>query len=199
MKFFHKIAAPFQSMKKKYILIAAVATVLLVATGITLAFLFTETDPVTNTFTPSKVSSLVVEDFQDNVKSNVKVKNDGDTEAYIRVFVNITWMSHDDSQVTINQPAEGTDYTVSYTTDANWQKGADGYWYYKLPVVAGEQTSVLIDEAKLLATATPPEGFFLSVEIVSSAIQSKPTSVVTEQWSSGVSAVAEDGTLTVTQ
>lgn len=52
----------------------------------------------------------------------------------------------------------------------------------------------MIDECKLLDSANVPDGYYLSVEIVASAIQSTPTTVVTENWGSGVSGIsATDG------
>ena len=50
----------------------------------------------------------------------------------------------------------------------------------------------MIENIEVLDTANIPDGYFLSVEIVASAIQAKPTSVVTSQW--GVT-VANDGTI----
>ncbi len=195
MKIFDIIHAPLKSMKKRNVIVVAVAAVLLFATGVTLAYIFTETKPVENVFAPSKVSCVVEETFENNVKSDVKIKNDGDTEAYVRVFVNITWMSLHDGQVTMNKPAEGQDYSITFQQGTNWQKGADGYWYYKLPVAPNEATEILIKECKLNEGANAPEGFNLSVEIVSSAIQSLPTTVVAEQWSTGVESV--NGTMLV--
>ena len=41
---------------------------------------------------------------------------------------------------------------------------------------------MLIDECKLLENASVPDGYHLSVEIVASAIQSAPDSVVQNMW-----------------
>ena len=71
----------------------------------------------------------------------------------------------------------------------NWEKGSDGYWYYKLPVNVGKETEELIESCSLKDGITAPDGYYLSVEIVASSIQSTPPRVVTEQWDSGVSGV----------
>lgn len=196
-------------MSKKFIVIKAVALLLFVTVGSTLAYIFTMTDPVENTFTPSKVSCAVVENVNGEqeqtqsdadtingvtTKENVVIKNTGDTYAYIRVAVVVNWMSTDGTKVWASKPVENTDYTIRYAENTGWEKGSDGYWYYTKPVPPTEGsnlTDILINEAKVLEPA-PLDGYYLSIEIVASALQAKPTSVVTSQW--GVT-VANDGTI----
>lgn len=195
-------------LNKKSIIITSVALLIFVAVGTTLAYVFTQTDPVENTFKPSKVSCAVVENGNprentanvvqtDNSKTNVQIKNTGDTDAYIRVTVVVNWMSADGTKVWATKPVEDTDYSINWAFDDTenptaWDPGSDGYYYYKNSVVPnGGVTEILINEAKVLKEA-PQEGYYLSIEIVASAIQAKPTSVVTSQW--GVT-VANDGTI----
>lgn len=192
-------------INRKSILITSVALLLLVAVGTTLAYVFTKTEPVENKFNPSKVSCAVVENGNlsentanvvqtGNNKTNVQIKNTGDTDAYIRVAVVINWMSEDGTKVWATKPVEGTDYSITYATGTGWVKGSDGYWYYtrSVPPTDGSNlTGILISDAKVLKDA-PQEGYYLSVEIVASALQAKPASVVTSQW--GVT-VANDGTI----
>ena len=195
-------------INKKSVLITSVALLLLVAVGTTLAYVFTKTDPVENKFNPSKVSCAVVENGDAPVtgaiintgssKDNVQIKNTGDTDAYIRVAVVVNWMSEDGTKVWATKPVEGTEYTISYATNTGWAKGSDGYWYYtkSVPPTDGSNlTGILITSAT--QNNPGPKGtndtqYYLSIEIVASAIQAKPTSVVTSQW--GV-AVANDGTI----
>lgn len=194
-------------INKKSIIIASVMLLLLVAVGTTIAYIFTETEPVENTFNPSKVSCAVVENGYEpvsgeiqnisDIKSNVQIKNTGDTDAYIRVAVVVNWMDEAGTKVWATKPVEGTDYSITYATDSGWLKGADGFWYYTSPVAVDDITEVLISDCHLLDMATIPEGFYLSVEIVASALQSTPEYVVTDQWSSGVDSVGTDGTLTI--
>lgn len=190
-------------INRKSILITSVALLLLVAVGTTIAYVFTKTDPVENKFDPSKVSCAVVENGNDPVssgnvpvssKTNVQIKNTGDTDAYIRVAVVVNWMSTDGTKVWASKPVENTDYTIRYAENTGWEKGSDGYWYYTKPVPPTEGsnlTDILINEAKVLKPA-PLDGYYLSIEIVASALQAKPASVVTSQW--GVT-VANDGSI----
>lgn len=191
-------------INKKSIIIASVMLLLLATVGTTLAYIFTETKPVENTFNPSKVSCAVVENNgtpvtgsvtdTGNVKENVQIKNTGDTDAYIRVAVVVNWASADGSCVWAQKPADD-DYTITYNLSNGWFNGGDGFYYYSKAVSPGESTSVLIDEAKqLLAAPKGTDGtqYYLSIEIVASAIQSTPETVVENHW--GVT--VENGVIT---
>lgn len=177
--------------KRLATLLVSLLLVLGVAVGGTVAFLSTRTDSKENTFTPSKVTCAVTETFENNVKSQVAVKNTGDTTAFIRAAINVTWMKDaeagtkynaGDQTVSAKVPLKDTDYSITFAKNTNWIQGADGYYYYKLPVAPQGSTEVLIDECKLQNNASVPDGYHLSVEIVASAIQSVPETVVQSMW-----------------
>lgn len=161
-------------------LVICLILLLMISVGGTIAFVVTHTSEIRNTFTESVVKCEVDETFKDNVKSNVSIKNTGDTTAYIRAFVNVTWMN-ESGEVASVSPVESTDYEINYST-SGWLKGSDGYYYYTLPVQPNNKTAVLINSCELLETANAPDGYYLSVEIVCSAIQSTPVSVVRDIW-----------------
>ena len=161
-------------------LVICLILLLMISVGGTIAFVVTHTSEIRNTFTESVVKCEVDETFKDNVKSNVSIKNTGDTTAYIRAFVNVTWMN-ESGQVASVSPIESTDYIIDYST-SGWLKGSDGYYYYSLPVQPNNKTEVLINSCQLLETTSAPDGYYLSVEIVCSAIQSTPVSVVRDIW-----------------
>ena len=160
-------------------LVICLILLLMISVGGTIAFVVTHTSEIRNTFTESVVKCEVDETFKDNVKSNVSIKNTGDTTAYIRAFVNVTWMN-ESGQVASVSP-KSTDYMIEYST-SGWLKGSDGYYYYSLPVQPNDKTAVLINSCRLLETASAPDGYYLSVEIVCSSIQSTPVSVVSNIW-----------------
>lgn len=181
--------------KRLATLLVSLLLVLGVAVGGTVAFLSTRTDSKENTFTPSEVTCAVTETFNNNVKSQVAVKNTGDTTTFIRAAINVTWMSNQDAAnqtVSAKVPVKDTDYSIIFAKNTNWIQGADGYYYYQLPVDPQGSTGVLIEECKLQENASVPDGYHLSVEIVASAIQSAPYSVVQSMWHVTV----EDGKIT---
>lgn len=171
--------------KRLATLLVSLLLVLGVAVGGTVAFISTRTADKENTFTPSKVTCEVTETFGNNVKSQVAVKNTGDTTAFIRAAINVTWMSNKDADnqtVSSKVPVKDADYSIQLAKNTNWIKGDDGYYYYQLPVNPQDSTKVLIEECKLLEDASVPDGYHLSVEIVASAIQSVPETVVESSW-----------------
>ncbi len=200
---------------KKYInkklIITSVILLLLVAVGTTLAYVFTETESVENTFAPSQVSCAVVENGRGPTsgslvsigasKENVQIQNTGDTDAYIRVAVTVNWVSADGTRVWAQKPIQNTDYTITYNLSKDgWFDGGDGFYYYSKvvsPTSPNNLTDILITNAALMNGATAPTGtnntpYYLSIEIVASAIQSTPASTVSDQW--GVT-VSDDGTI----
>lgn len=198
-------------INKKSIIITSVILLLLVSVGTTLAYVFTETEPVENIFIPSRVSCEVVENGNEPVsgslvnisdsKNNVQIQNTGDTDAYIRVAVTVNWMNADGTRVWAQKPIQNTDYTITYNlSEDGWFDGGDGFYYYSKavsPTSPNNLTGILISNAALMSGVTAPVGtdgtpYYLSIEIVASAIQSTPKTVVEEQW--GVT--VKDGVIT---
>ena len=184
--------------RQQHLIIGIVAIFCSIISCVSLAYVFTHTDSVKNAFNSAYVACEVLENgtnedslFDGVTKSNVRIQNTGNVQSYIRAAVVVTWMSEDQSKVTSAKP-DDLDYSITYAGETtNWVKGQDGYWYYKIPVDPGCTTEKLLDSCSLKNGVTPPEGFYLSVEIVASSIQSTPTNVVKEQWKSGVEEVSE--------
>ena len=81
--------------KKLLTLLVSFLVIAVFAVGSTVAFLYTKDGPKTNIFEPSKVTTEVVEVIKNDVKTNVQIKNTGDTDAWIRAYVVITWQDKD--------------------------------------------------------------------------------------------------------
>lgn len=176
---------PLSSRKALFALVS-VLVLIFAAVGVTVAYLQTQTDPLENEFTPAKVSCEVAETFDGNVKSDVSIRNTGDTDAFIRVSVVANWVKTDSknnvTSVYAQQPVAGTDYTLTLADNfnANWLKDSNGFYYYKNAVKPNEATDTLIKECTLIGEA--PAGYTLAVEIVASAIQASPETVAEEHW-----------------
>lgn len=181
---------------KSIALLVSLVLIIGVIVGGAIAFLIDTTGSVNNQFTPSKVTTYVDETVIGDTKTNVKIQNTGDTEAWIRAAVVVTWQDSA-GNVYGQKPVAGENYTA-WTPGTDWKQGGDGFYYYTKPVAAGAKTSsALIDKIEPIGNP-PADGYHLTVEIIGSGIQSVPTSVVTEEWSSGVSGVSDD-TLTIKQ
>lgn len=167
-------------------LIVSLALICTAAVGVTVAYITASTDPKENVFTPAEVTCEVIEDtFDGSVKKNVKIKNTGDTPAYIRAAIVATWVSAEGNKVSAILPEKDVDYTLTYGDSEKWQLAADGYWYYTEPVSTNSLTDVLISSCAPVEDKAP-DGFVLSVEIVASAIQSSPDDAVKEAWGMNV-------------
>lgn len=179
-------------------LIAAVALVLLLcaAVGGTLAWLTTQTDPVVNTFTAGRVDTTVTEDTTTvaGQKSNIRVKNTGDIDAYVRAAVAMTWVD------SAGKPVGGTALPElpNNNLGTNWVLGSDGHYYYKQPVKDGYETAYPIFTASI-TEENAPDGCHLQVTILAEAIQSTPADAVTTAWGPVVTSVDSNGTLTINQ
>lgn len=186
-------------LRKPAILLVSLLLMCIIAAGGTLAYICASTGLLTNRFVPSHVSCEVVEDpflqGTSTEKTNVKIHNTGNVEAYIRVALIVTWKDGEDGSVYGKRPVRDRDYSIELNTENGWTLGTDGFYYYTVPVAPddsdettdSDMTGVLIQECTYLANA--PEGYTLNVEIIASAIQSQPPEVVTAQWASGVSGV----------
>lgn len=185
--------------KIRIILLISIILVLVVGVSTTIAVLKDNSKDVTNTFYEPLIEIYIEETFFDDVKSDVYVTNNSDVPMYIRAVI-VSNYKNSNGEISSDVPVSNIenpddyDYTLILGTD-NWVKGSDGYYYYIYPVDIGDSTSYLIDTAT--TENKQPEGFGLSIEIMASAIQAEPKDAVLENWSSGVSSVDSNGTLTI--
>ena len=164
---------------KKKISAFVICLLLTVVIGIsgTLAYLFTQTSPVTNTFNPAAAPNEIKETMANNVKSNVFVSIPSITEnpkavkVYVRAAMVVTWQDGEGNIAPI-VPIEGTDYIVTMPENSKWHKHVDSYYYYKEIVEPGECTENLFDSITVVEGKTP-EGYALSVELLSQSIQAE--------------------------
>ena len=162
--------------RKLIVVVALFAIVAISVVGTTVAYLMAKTDPLDNNFETVYVSCEVVED---GTGGNVKIKNTGDINAYVRVTFIVNWVA-DDGTIHSAMPKEGVDYSV-ILNDRSWYVGSDGFYYYALAVAPGESTEPIIQTVDTL-TDDGPEGHRLSFHISAAAIQSEPARAVESAW-----------------
>ena len=160
------------------------ATVLLLALAIggTVAWLSTKDEPITNTFTPSKVTCKVTESFDGKVKSNVNVENTVNTQAFIRVKL-VTYRTNN-----ADEHIGGTATLPSFDLGANWVE-YDGYYYYTLPVKAGDKPATNLTKSSMTLTENYPDadGGHQAIDVMAEAIQSVPQAAVQDAWGANFS------------
>ena len=164
---------------KKPVALVALLVLLCCTVAGTLAYLVTSTNSVTNTFTPASVSTEVKETFKDGVKSDVKIQNTGNIDAYIRAAIIINWADKDGNVSAT--PVEDGDYKIKYDSSNTWEKIGD-YWYYTNPVAADSLTEKALIESCTPVAGKAPEGYDLQVTILADGIQSEPLTAIKEAW-----------------
>lgn len=170
-----------RNSRKTGTLLLSLLLVVTLAIGGMVAYLTTHSDPVQNNFTPSFVDCEVTESFNGTTKSNVNVKNTGDTEAYIRVKL-VTYRVNDEGQ-----HIGGTATIPSFTPGTNWVAYGD-YYYYTLPVAPDDEPAAdLIDSITLTGSYVDADGGKQVIEVMAEAIQSGPANAVGNSWGVSIS------------
>lgn len=168
----------YKANGKKKVSVVAICLLLTVVltVGGTLAYLFTSTGSVTNTFTPAKTDIEVEEpNWNGLVKSDVTIKNTGDIKAFIRAKIVVNWQNS-----TNIIPAADTDYEwdINTTGDENgkWVKIGD-FYYYNKPIDPGFETGVLIENAAQAVEAPigykAVDGYKLHIEVLAQSVQAE--------------------------
>lgn len=164
-----------KNLKKSFLLLIAIAALLIMTVGGTVAYLVTSAGPVENKFEPVEVTTEIVEGFDGKVKQNVAIKNTGDIPVYVRAKVVANWCDKNGNIV-----APWTD-DISYNT-TDWTEGSDGYWYHKGAVAAGSWTENLFGSYSYKSSDIPVGADRLEMTIVHQSVQAKPDDAVTELW-----------------
>ena len=174
---------------RSFVVLAALLVLVLGIVGTTLAWLTDKTKDLTNTFEYAKVSCQVLEDVNSNEtrKTNVRIQNTGNTDAYIRATYVVTY--RDEAGNILYETLED-DWKVDLTKEINtdsWVPGKDGYWYCKKPVAPGKETPALFNapingNGRFLNDGRSDKQAITYVEILATAIQSQPVKAMGEAW-----------------
>lgn len=169
MKIFSSNGSRAGRTAKSSALIIALALILVLAVGGTVAYIFTQTGPVINTFTPADAKITVNEEISSNQKTSITVVNNSTgVPVYIRVAL-VANMIDEDKNVT------GTASVPTFTPGDNWIVGNDGYYYYTEPVPVGGSTGNLLQSPMTLDEN-------MQVVVLADAIQAMPKQAVIDAW-----------------
>ncbi len=182
---------------RKIGLLTSLLVLATVAVGGTLAYLIDTTDEVVNTFEPTSVPIEVEEAFDGNTKKDVKIRNNGNIPAYIRATYVVNW-EDEEGNILGTPPVKDEDYTIELNIK-DWIE-CDGYYYHTKPVAANGETAVFIMTCSLEkdesgVPVTPPDGYYLRVDVLAQSVQSTPKTAMEELWKVTVT-VDADGIIT---
>lgn len=166
-------------------------TVVIASISVSVAYMLTRSDILTNIFVPAKVSCKVLEEGTGTSQTSVKVQNTGDTDVYVRVRVVTYWEDSKGNPVALTSPENGfgtTPATWKYN-EADWIYDKENQtFYYKASVKEGQTTDELLTGAIQLAVKEEDhEGnvkftYHQVVEFIAEVIQSSPDDAVKEAW-----------------
>lgn len=166
--------------RKGIVLLIALALLLTCAVGGTVAYLSVGSGPVTNTFTPATLDTVIDEKFDSaNGKSSIAVKNKGTIDAYVRVGVYGYWAVKDGSG------AEKIIAPWSFTgTPANGWEKKDDWYYYTSKLAPGDTTGNLLSSH--IEGDDPPDNYpnaYLVVNVIHQSIQTEPGQALSDaKW-----------------
>ena len=171
--------------RKGIVLLIALALLLTCAVGGTVAYLSVGSGPVTNTFTPATLDTVIDEKFDSaNGKSSIAVKNKCTIDAYVRVGVYGYWAVKDGSG------AEKIIAPWSFTgTPANGWEKKDDWYYYTSKLAPGDTTGNLLSSH--IEGDDPPDNYpnaYLVVNVIHQSIQTEPDQALTDAhwaWTPG--------------
>ena len=164
----------FVRTHKRAVLLGLAALLIVAASiGGTLAWLTSNPSGIVNTFTPGEVPNQVTEDpFDGTTKSNVRVKNTGNVDAYIRVALVPIWRNADGTGA--GYPAAAVN-PADYGMDSDWFKQGS-YYYYSKSVAPNEVTAHLLTSFTAPTTPTnAPEGTYYELQMLAQSIQADGT------------------------
>ena len=155
--------------RKRLAMLLSLILVITCTVGGTLAYLFTRTESITNTFVPARVNCVVAE----TPENQFTVTNDSETSVWLRVSITAVYRNAVDTTVIHWENPE-----IIVSEDTSWQL-EDGFYYYKAEVAAGGTASLPV----ITFDNAPPSGFVLEKQILAEVIQSAPLIAVQEAWS----------------
>lgn len=173
----------FLTRRKLLAVAFSLALAALLFTNASMALLKMNTGSVENTFTKGSVGAEIKETVSNNAKTDIRVKNTGDSPVYVRVRLVSYWLNEDGTVAAKASPA------ISFSPDDSWTK--DGaYYYHKTPVGGGSQTDNLIASGSSIQMKTE-DGCKQVIEVLAEVVQATPQDAVKQLW--GESAAAALG------
>lgn len=173
-----------KSQRKSLVLLIALALLLTCAVSGTAAFLAVGSGPLTNTFTPAKLDTKIVEAFNGQRKSAIHVQNNGTIDAYVRVGVYGYWAVKDSGgDEKIIAP-----WSFTATPADGWAENG-GWYYYTRKLAPGETTGNLLKTD--ITEAGQPDSYpsaYLVVNVIHQSIQTEPAQALTDAnwgWTPG--------------
>lgn len=143
-------------------------------TSLTVAKFISNANVMSNSFNPADSIDPTVYKTVENGEIKDVYVNVGNTKypVYVRAVIVFTWVN--DSDTYYVKPIVDVDYQIMLNA-SDWRYESDGFYYHQSKVESGKNTNVLIRSCKQLETANVPDGYRLSVEVITETVQAVGT------------------------
>ena len=177
-----------------YIVLIISAIVIFVSVSAVMAYMLRESSDITNVFVPANVDCEVVEIFEDNKKTSIKVENKSNIKAYIRLRVVAYWQDSKGNIVVREEGGPEIEFGTKWTYDTEkwFYDAAENTFYHKSAVNVGASTSELLklggtfDGIQLNAVTKDVNGVEFTyhpvITFIAEAVQAEPNGAVTYAW-----------------
>lgn len=177
--------------------LAVVIVLVIVVTSISavVAYMIKRSDEVKNTFVPAKIDYNVVEDFDREIKTSVKVQSTSNVDTYIRVKVITYWKDSKGNIVGRTSPTVGFGADNSgawkYNTEDWLYDATNQTFYYKTTLAPGATSDDILNLAgaftgieleSVTEGSTVKFTYHPVVTFIVEGIQANPNNAVTESW-----------------
>ncbi len=177
--------------------LAFVIVLVIVVTSISavVAYMIKKSDDVKNTFIPAKIDYNVVENFDNEIKTSVKVQSTSNVDTYIRVKVITYWKDSKGNIVGRTSPEVGFGADNSgawkYNTQYWLYDATNQTFYYKTPLAPHATTDDIlnledaftgIELESVTVGDTVKFTYHPVVTFIVEGIQANPQKAVTESW-----------------
>ncbi|MBR6506762.1 MAG: hypothetical protein IKT37_04080 [Clostridia bacterium] len=177
-----------------YIVLIISAIVIFVSVSAVMAYMLRESSDITNVFVPANVDCEVIEIFEDNKKTSIKVENKSNIKTYIRLRVVAYWQDSKGNIVVREEGGPEIEFGTKWTYDTEkwFYDAAEKTFYYKSAVNVGASTSELLklggtfDGIQLNAVTKDVNGVDFTyhpvITFIAEAVQAEPNGAVTYAW-----------------
>jgi len=139
---------------------------------------WTNKEVLENIFKISRPGIEIEEIFDFEHKKDIKVKNTGNTDVYIRVALSSFLIDENcDEEKCSRYPLKSTE--TDFELDNNWLK-IDDYFYYRNVLSEGDITTDLLNGGSI--NNIKVDGKKLQVDVVAQSLQATPVETVEENW-----------------